>query len=131
MPAPTRSFREHFEAPIGIGRLTAAERSGAAENLVCGDWVRFHVHSDGERILEASVQVRGCSATIACASMIAEALPGLALSSARELDVAAMAQACGAKPRDLAHAPSVVARALETTLAAAGSDCQAERGSAG
>src|SRR5690348_460779 len=130
MPAPTRSFREHFEAPSRIGRLADAERSGAAENLVCGDWVRFHLHSDGVRILEASVQVRGCSATIACASMIAEALEGLELARARELDVAAMAKACGAKPRDLSHAPAVVARALETTLAAAGSDCQAERGSA-
>ncbi|HUR26651.1 MAG TPA: iron-sulfur cluster assembly scaffold protein, partial [Planctomycetota bacterium] len=107
MPVPTRSFREHFETPGRIGRLPDAERSGAAENLVCGDWVRFHLHSDGVRILEASVQVRGCSATIACASMIAEALQGLELARARELDVAEMARACGAKPRDLSHAPTV------------------------
>jgi NifU-like protein involved in Fe-S cluster formation len=127
---PTRSFREYFDKPLHIGRLVGAERSGAAENQVCGDWVQFNLRSDGQRIHEASVQVRGCSATIACASMIADALQRMELAQARELDVAAMAQACGAKPRDLSHAPSVVARALELMLAATGSDCQAERDAA-
>lgn len=125
MPAGSRPFHEHFQAPGRIGALRGAQRSAAAENLICGDWVRFHLRCEGERVLEASVQVRGCSAVIACASLAAEALQGLDLVQAHALDITAMARACGAKPRDLAHAPSVVARALESTLASTGSDCQA------
>ena len=126
MNARTRPFREHFLAPGRMGTIAGAQRSAAAENLVCGDWVQFHLRCDDSRVLEASVQVRGCSATIACASLVAEALQGLELVQARALDIAGMARACGAKPRDLAHAPSVVARALESTLACARRDCQAE-----
>ncbi|HTF87291.1 MAG TPA: iron-sulfur cluster assembly scaffold protein [Planctomycetota bacterium] len=126
MAAPTRPFRDYFSSPVRVGALAGAQQTGEAENQVCGDWVRFHLRREGTRILEASVQIRGCSAVIACASLTAEALEGLEVEQARALDIASMATAAGARPRDLAHAPSVVARALESALASTGFDCQAD-----
>lgn len=120
MPPLRRSFREHFLAPSGRGELepsAGAAGVGEAENQVCGDWVRFHLRVEHGRVTEAGMRVRGCSATIACASLAAEALPGLDLDSARSLDVAALARDAGATARELSHAPSVVARAIAETLA--------------
>jgi NifU-like protein involved in Fe-S cluster formation len=118
MAAGTRSFHEHFKEPGRIGRLPDAELTSEAENQVCGDWVRFHLQCEGGVIQAASVQVRGCSATIACASLAAEAVEGLDIGTARALDVARLAELAGARPRDLSHAPAVVARALSATLGA-------------
>lgn len=125
MSAPPRSFRAHFLEPRRTGRLEGAQGLGEAENQVCGDWVRFHLRLAGSRIEAASVQVRGCSATIACASLAAESLEGLELAAARGIDVARLAENAGATRKDLAHAPSVVSRALQAALAGAGFDCQA------
>ncbi len=125
MSARSRSFREHFLSPWRPGPLPDAQARGEAENLSCGDWVRFHLRLAAGRVEAASVQVRGCSATIACASLAAESLEGLAIERARAIDVSGLATAAGATPKDLAHAPSVVQRALHAALAGAGLDCQA------
>lgn len=125
MSGQNRSFREHFLKPRRGGLLGAAQASGEAENTACGDWVRFQVRLVAGRIEAVSIQVRGCSATIACASLAAETLEGLALDSARGLDIRLLATAAGATRKDLAHAPSIVERALHAALAGAGLDCQA------
>ena len=125
MGSPSRSFREHFLHPWRPALLEGAEARGEAENTACGDWVCFQLRLAGGRIEAASVQVRGCSATIACASLTGESLAGLALADARALDVSALATAAGATRKDLSHAPSVVERSLHAALAGAGLDCQA------
>lgn len=98
-----------------------------AENRACGDWVRFRLQVSAGRLAKVGIQVRGCSATIACASLVAEAIEGSTLDQARALDVDALARDSGASARELSHAPAVVARALEATLARASEDCQAGR----
>lgn len=120
MAAVRRSFREHFLAPSGRGEIDPSggeESVGEAENQVCGDWVRFHLRLEAGRIADARMQVRGCSATIACASIAVEALAGLEPEAALLLDVHALAEAAGATPRQLSHAPWVVKRAIRETLA--------------
>lgn len=125
MPPPERPFREYFLRPSRIGRMESAQGAGEAANEVCGDWVRFHLRQDQGRIAAASIQVRGCSATIATASLAAEALEGLDLAAARGLDIADLARSRGATHRDLGHAPAVVTRAIAAALAGLASDCQA------
>ena len=125
MNLPVRSFREHFLQPRRTGSIEGAQGVGEAENQACGDWVRIQVRCAGGSIQAVSVQVRGCSATIACASLAAEVLEGLAVERTGSLDLRRLAAAAGATRRDLAHAPSVVARAMQAALASAGLDCQA------
>jgi hypothetical protein len=50
----------------------------------------------------------------------------LEFEQARAIDVQALVLQAGAKPRDISHAPALVARALEAALAGAGAGCQAE-----
>ena len=106
--------------------MPGADHSAEAENTACGDWVRFQLRLEGTRVETARIQVRGCSATIACASLVAEAVEGLEIEAARALRVLSLAQAAGAKPRDLSHAPALVERALEAALAGGSAGCQAE-----
>ena len=128
MSAQPQRFREHFLRPQRIGSLEAANRSGESENVACGDWVRLELLCAGIRVQEARVQVRGCSATISCASLVAEAVEGLEVGAALTLDVRALAAAAGASARDLSHAPAVVARALAAALEGAGRGSGAEPG---
>ena len=126
MTAERSRFSEHFRHPARIGPLSEANRAAEAENTACGDWVRFQLRLVGSRVESARIQVRGCSATIACASLVAEAVEGLELEAARGLRVQPLALAAGATPRDLSHAPALVERALEAALAGASAGCQAE-----
>lgn len=104
------------------------DRAAEAENKACGDWVRFQLSCTGSRIETARILVQGCSATIACASLAAEAVEGLEVVAARALNVRELALAAGARPRDLSHAPALVERALAAALAGEGAGCQAESG---
>lgn len=144
MPERHSRFHQHFVRPERIlpprsesgesvagssGPEAAAEASewlaDEAENRACGDWVRFRLQVRAGRLAKVGIQVRGCSATIACASLVAEAIEGSTLEEARALDVDGLARESGANARELSHAPAVVARALEATLARASQDCQA------
>jgi len=126
MSAERTRFSAHFRHPTRVGPLSEANRAAEAENIACGDWVRFQLCLVGSRVESVRIQVRGCSATIACASLVAEAVEGLELEAARALRVLALAQEAGARPRDLSHAPALVERALEAALAGASAGCQAE-----
>jgi NifU-like protein involved in Fe-S cluster formation len=118
-------FRAHFRVPRGVGKLPPPAASGRADNLACGDHLELWIAIEAERITQARFLVRGCSAVIAMASLACEQLAGRTPDEAAQTDWSALAADAGATPRDLAHAPHVVARALTEALAAHRSRCQA------
>jgi len=107
---------EHLRAPRGVGRPTSMLAQGRAANPACGDDLRLYLdlHEGGLRLrFEASA----CSAVIATASLVVEALEGATRESAGSFDVAGAVEAAGGVPRHRAHAPRVVQRALDQALA--------------
>ena len=70
------------------------------------------------RVAQATFQARACSAVIAVASLVTEALQGLEVGEARALDPAALTEAAGGLPGPKTHACGVVRRALSAAFEA-------------
>lgn len=63
-------IRDHFRRPRNRGALEAPATSGHAHNPFCGDTVRIWARVDGDRIAEVTFDGRGCSLSLAAASML-------------------------------------------------------------
>lgn len=113
------SLQDHFLRPRHAGAPPAESFSGSGENQVCGDRVVIGLALDRAGAARAYFQARGCSASIACASLVADALHGAPLDVARSLDVAALVERAGGLPPAKRHAVEVVTRALARAVEAA------------
>jgi len=120
MGALPPALQQHFQHPRGVGPAAPGDRLGRSENLACGDWLELALACSEGRVEGATFQARGCSATIACASLVGTALAGLSLEQAREFDVAAAVEHAGGLPPTARHAIEVVSRALGAALAPPG-----------
>ena len=63
-------IRDHFRRPRNRGALDAPATSGQAHNPFCGDTVRIWARVEGDRIAEVAFDGRGCSLSLAAASML-------------------------------------------------------------
>jgi len=114
----TESMRKHFLHPRNVGELVDAQAVGEAENSACGDRLKWFLRFTSEgRIDAVRFSAQACSAVIATASMVSEALSGLDVASARALDVDELVRSEGGLPPGRAHALEVVKRALASALA--------------
>jgi nitrogen fixation protein NifU and related proteins len=80
---------QHYRAPHGRGLPTgAAVHEGARRNPLCGDDMRVGVVLEGDRIHAVGFEGRGCSITMASASMLTDAVRGHSVHEARALAAA-------------------------------------------
>lgn len=112
------SFAEHFQRPRGVGELDDATVRVEVENPVCGDRMRLSLRVDGERVVAAAWEVRGCSGAVAAASALWELLQGATLAAAERLDRAAVEAALGGMPPHKRHGADLAVDALEEALEA-------------
>lgn len=75
---------DHYRRPRGREPLPKVDVTAKGFNPVCGDEVDVALDVAGETIRGAQVVSRGCAICTASASMMAELLPGKALSAAEE-----------------------------------------------
>ena len=69
-------FLDHFRNPRNVGELAPPAQVVEISNPACGDILKLSVRWEGDRIAEARYKVRGCTASIAAGSVLAEWLPG-------------------------------------------------------
>ena len=72
-----RVILDHGKAPRNFRRLEVPDATARGDNPMCGDRVELFLALDGDRIAEAAFVGRGCAVSIASASMLTEAVPGL------------------------------------------------------
>ena len=123
MAALPPALEQHFRHPKNVAPAPTGARVGRSENLACGDWLEVALVCTGERVTAATFQARGCSATIACASLVSSEIASLALGAALRYDVAAAVERAGGLPPTARHAALVVARALSAALASSTPPC--------
>jgi len=70
-------IRDHFRRPRNRGSLDPPATSGHAHNPFCGDTVRVWVRVEDGRIAEVSFDGRGCSISLAAASMLTVLVKGM------------------------------------------------------
>lgn len=88
---------DHHRNPRHRGHLKAPQRTGEADNPVCGDVVQIELRLDADgRVREAAFDGQGCVIAIAAASMLTEYVHGRGLEELRKLtdaDVLGMLEA--------------------------------------
>lgn len=100
---------EHNNRPRNRRSMAGATVQAKGYNPVCGDEVEVYLKIANARIVEASFQGQGCAISQASASLLTEAVQGLTVDQARQLQVsiAGLLQADGVsivefKPAELA-----------------------------
>ena len=107
---------DHFQNPRNAGQLPGADAKVEVSNPVCGDVLQLAVRIEGERITDARFLCRGCTTSIACASLLTEQLHDRTLAEARSVTAQSLSQALGGLPAATFHGAELAADAVETML---------------
>ena len=95
---------EHFQRPRNAGELAGATAVAEVSNPVCGDVLRLAVIVEGGVVREARFLCRGCTASIASASVLTEKMKGRTVGELKEMHAAEIAAELGGLPPASFHA---------------------------
>ena len=107
---------EHFRNPRNAGELPDATATVEVNNPVCGDILKLAVRIVGGRIEEVRFLCRGCTTSIACASLLTEQLRSRALAEARDITAETLSEALEGLPSATFHGAQLAADALSALL---------------
>jgi NifU-like protein involved in Fe-S cluster formation len=107
---------DHFQNPRNAGELAGATATVEVSNPACGDILKLSARVEGRRIVEARFLCRGCTASIACASLLTEQIAGSDITIARLITAESLTQALGNLPQASFHAAQLAADALFSLL---------------
>jgi len=107
---------DHFQNPRNTGELPDADASVEVSNPICGDVLRLAARVEDGRIAEARFLCRGCTTSIACASLLTEQLRGRALAEARAITAQSISEALGVLPPATSHGADLAADAVYALL---------------
>ena len=95
---------DHFKNPRHVGELPPPATTIEVSNPVCGDIFRLSARIDGGIIAEARYKTRGCTASIAAGSAVAEWLVGKTRKEASTLSREDVESAVGGLSAESRHA---------------------------
>ena len=107
---------EHFRNPRNSGELADATATVEISNPVCGDILKLSARVQGAGIAEARFLCRGCTTSIACASLLTVLLTGCSLHDAVSITAEAIASQLGGLPPATFHGAQLASEALDALL---------------
>jgi nitrogen fixation protein NifU and related proteins len=107
---------DHFRNPRNAGELPDATVTVEVSNPVCGDILKLAVRIAGGRIAEARFLCRGCTTSIACASILTEQLSRRKLGEARTVTAESLSQSLGGLPPATYHGAQLAADGVVALL---------------
>ena len=113
-------FVDHFQNPRHVGELTPPAVVVDVENPICGDRLRISVRAAGGVIQEVRYKMRGCAASIAAGSVLAEWLEGKSEADLKKFETVVIEEALGGLANESKHVAVLCkdgVRALEGKLA--------------
>jgi nitrogen fixation protein NifU and related proteins len=108
---------EHFRNPRNAGALPDATATVELSNPVCGDVLKLAARLENGRIAEARFLCRGCTTSIACASLLTELLTDHSLEDACTITAQILSKQLGELPAATFHGAQLAADALQALLA--------------
>jgi len=108
---------DHFRNPRNAGKLANPSAEVQATNPVCGDILELAVRVESGAIVEARFLCRGCTTSIACASLLTERLTASTVAAARLITAETISEALGGLPPATFHGAQLAADALKLVLA--------------
>ena len=109
---------DHFEHPRNAGELPGANLRVEVSNPVCGDVLQLSAKVENGVIREVRFLCRGCTASIACASLLAESIQGRELKTLGSLSAESLSTALSGIPPASFHAAQLAHDALQALLKA-------------
>ena len=113
----SEALLDHFRNPRNAGELPGATVTVEVSNPVCGDILKLFARIEDERIAEARFLCRGCTTSIACASLLTETIAGRTLAEAKALAPEDLSKALGGLPPATFHGALLAIDALQVLLA--------------
>ncbi len=107
---------DHFRNPRNAGELPGATATVEVSNPVCGDILKLAARFENGRIAEARFLCRGCTTSIACASLLTEQMKGRTLSEARSITADSLSASLGGLPPATVHGAQLAADAAIALL---------------
>jgi len=108
---------DHFQNPRNAGELPGATAQVEVSNPVCGDVLRLAVIVEADVVREVRFLCRGCTASIAGASLLTEKMKGRAPSELHQIRAEEIAAQLGGLPPASFHAAQLAEDALQSLLA--------------
>jgi len=105
---------DHFQNPRNAGELPGATSKVEVSNPVCGDVLQLAVRIENGRVAEARFLCRGCTTSIACASLLTEQLGGRTLAEVRSITAQSLSRSLGGLPDATFHGAELAADAVQT-----------------
>lgn len=91
-----QNILDHYKRPRNFGEIVGATSTAHAANPLCGDELNFSLVFDGQdHVAEVKFSGRGCTITIASASMLSEKLKGMSRDTIAQLDTDAVLRLLG------------------------------------
>ncbi|HEY2461478.1 MAG TPA: iron-sulfur cluster assembly scaffold protein [Candidatus Acidoferrum sp.] len=108
---------DHFRSPRNAGELPNADAHVEVANPVCGDILQLAVRlNNNSEIAEARFLCRGCTASIAAASLLTEEMRGHSVSEISAITAESISQSLGNLPATTFHAAQLAADAVSAVL---------------
>ena len=107
---------DHFRNPRNAGELPDATATVEVSNPVCGDILKLSVRVAEGRVAEARFLCRGCTTSIACASLLTEQLCGRTIKEVRTLTAEILSEALGGLPPATLHGAQLAIDAVVALL---------------
>lgn len=112
----TDAVLDHFRNPRNAGELPNADAAVEVSNPVCGDILQLSVRLQDGRIAQARFLCRGCTTSIACASLLTEELLGKDPAGLLAITPGSLSQALGGLPPATLHGAELAADAAKSLL---------------
>ena len=107
---------DHFRNPRNAGELAKADATVEVSNPVCGDILRLAVRLNDGRIAETRFLCRGCTTSIACASLLTEQMRGKTPAELRGPTAESLSADLGGLPAATFHGAQLAMDALRALL---------------
>lgn len=107
---------DHFRNPRNAGELANADAAVEVSNPVCGDVLQLAARIKEGRIAEARFLCRGCTTSIACASLLTEQMLDKTPGESRALTAESLSADLGGLPAATFHGAQLAIDALRTLL---------------
>ena len=92
---------DHYRTPRHKGRIEPHDVSLERNNPLCGDEIELFVRFDGDNLDGVAFEGKGCSISLASASMMTEKLQGMSVKAAAELTESIKRMMAGDEEGDL------------------------------
>jgi nitrogen fixation protein NifU and related proteins len=107
---------DHFQHPRNVGELPPPACSVEVSNPACGDILRLWVRFENECAAEVRFKTRGCTASIAAASLLTEWMTGKTRSQLARVTAAEIDLALGGLSPESKHAAVLCVDAVRAVL---------------